>query len=143
MGFADANPALYQLMFVPRPWSRSVAREQIFVLLMATLTRCAAAGALAIDAEVAARIILSANLGLALNRIALPALFGGPGTSTQLRDTIFAQVLVKAGPPAPARPVRAAARRLRSQLLVSGTDGLDPAEQQLLEVWLRRITDRP
>src|SRR3954447_22587188 len=37
MDFAFANPALYQLMFVPRPWSQSVARERVFGLLVATL----------------------------------------------------------------------------------------------------------
>jgi len=81
MEFARQNPALYQLMFVPRPWSHSVARERVFDLLVATLVRCAAVGALTIEPVLAAQLILSANVGVALNQIAQPDLFNDPELS--------------------------------------------------------------
>jgi hypothetical protein len=139
MEFARQNPALYQLMFVPRPWSQSVARERVFGLLVTALVRCAAVGALTIDPRIAAQSILSANVGVALNQIAQPALFDDATLSHRMRDAVFGQLLVDRAKPERSAPLEAAALRLRSQLSLSGTEALDPAEAALLDRWLERI----
>ncbi|GAA0323684.1 TetR/AcrR family transcriptional regulator [Actinoallomurus spadix] len=140
MRFARDNPALYQLMFTPRPWSHSTARDRVFDLLVAALMRCAATGALTLEPRTAARLILSANIGLALNHIADPALFGDPTLSHRMRDTVFARVLTETTAREEADPLHAAALRLRAQLELAGTDALEPVETALLLHWLERIT---
>ncbi|MEU8322630.1 TetR/AcrR family transcriptional regulator [Nonomuraea sp. NPDC048881] len=140
MAFARAKPALYQLMFTPRPWSHSTARDRVMDLLVAALTRCAAAGALKAEPQTAAQLILSANVGTALDHIARPALFDDPALSHRMRDAVFSHVL--AGPAAQndADPLYAAALRLHAQLDLTGTEALEPAETALLRRWLERIT---
>ncbi|WP_306207406.1 TetR/AcrR family transcriptional regulator [Actinoplanes sp. RD1] len=140
MDFALANPALYQLMFAPRPQSHSVARRQIFELLVATLVRVSAAGALKVSPVAAAQLILPANVGLALTLIAQPALFEHPALSHRMRDAVFSAVLTSpAAAPVSAGGVPEAAQRLRSQLAVSGTQALEPVEAALLDRWLERL----
>jgi len=122
--FAEENPGLYQLMFSPRPWSKSTARATVTDLLVHTLTRCAAAGALAVEPLSAAAMILSANVGLALSNIAAPTAFTDVAIiSQQLRDALFAAVL--AAPPTPqhadAAGIVASALQLRAQLSLTGT----------------------
>jgi AcrR family transcriptional regulator len=139
--FGRDNPALYQLMFAPRPRSHAQARRKIMDLLEASLTRCAAAGALRIAPGAAAQLILPANVGLVLSCIAQPELFDDPALSDRTRDAIFAAILVSpTGAAETADPVAAAALRLRSQLAVSGTGALEPAEIQLLDRWLERLS---
>ncbi|MEU0395893.1 TetR/AcrR family transcriptional regulator [Streptomyces sp. NPDC006208] len=140
LAFAQEYPALYQLMFAPRPWSRSKARERVFDLLVAALVRCAAAGALTTEPRTAAQLILSANVGIALNHIATPALFDDPALSHRMRDAVFSQVLAEATARGETDPLRSAALRLRAQLALVGTTALEPAETTLLERWLERIT---
>lgn len=141
MAFAHENPALYQLMFVPRPWSNSVARARILELLVATLTRCAAAGSLTTEPRDAAQLILSANVGVALNQIAQPALFTDTTLSARMRDAVFGSLLDEGAKLDTGAPVQAAALRLRSQLSLSGTEALDPAELALLDRWLQRLSN--
>jgi len=138
--FARQNPALYQLMFVPRPRSHSVARQRVFDLLVATLVRCAAVGALTIDPVAAAQLILSANVGVALNRIAQPELFDNATLSHRMREAVFASVLGERAEPNPTEPLRAAALRLRAQLALTTPDTLHPQESAVLDLWLQRIT---
>lgn len=144
MAFARDNPALYQLMFAPRPWSHSTARNRVFDLLVAALVRCAAIGALRIEPRAAAEMVLAANVGIALDHIAEPARFDSPDRSHRLRDAVFARVLTQAAAPGAARddedPVRPAARRLRAQLQLAGTDALAPEESALLLRWLALMT---
>jgi AcrR family transcriptional regulator len=139
MAFAADNPALYQLMFAPRPNSAAHAYPRILQLLEATLLRCAAAGALRVTPHQAAQLILPANIGVALSQIAQPALFADPALSHRARDAVFAAVLTDARVASGPDPVAAAARQLRSQLELAGTPALAPAEKALLEVWLERI----
>jgi len=140
MEFARQNPALYHLMFAPRPRSHAQARRKIMDLLEATLLRCAATGALRMSPRAAAQLILPANIGLALSRIAQPELFADDDLSTRMREAVFAAVLSEPAAPAESDPVPAAALRLRSQLAVSGTNALEPAETALLDRWLERLT---
>ncbi|KUL21435.1 TetR/AcrR family transcriptional regulator [Actinoplanes awajinensis] len=142
MAFAAENPALYRLMFAPRPQSAATAYRRILDLLESTLLRCAARGALATTPQSAAQLILPVNIGVALSRIAQPALFGDPALSHTARDAVFAAVLADPAAPSGPDPVRAAARQLRSQLALTGTDRLEPAETALLDRWLDRI-DQP
>ena len=142
MAFAAENPALYRLMFAPRPQSASTTYRRILELLEATLLRCAAAGALTTTPRQAAQLILPANIGVALGRIAQPALFDDPALSHRARDAVFAAVLTDPAAPSGPDPVRAAARQLRSQLALSGTDRLEAVEAALLDRWLERI-DQP
>jgi AcrR family transcriptional regulator len=141
IAFGRANPALYQLMFAPRPRSHAQARRKIMDLLEATLLRCAAAGALRTTPNLAAQLILPANVGLVLSCIAQPELFDDPALSSRTREAIFGAVLIEAdaGPDALADPVAAAALRLRSQLAVGGGAPLEPAELALLDRWLERL----
>ncbi|GGQ17330.1 TetR/AcrR family transcriptional regulator [Streptosporangium pseudovulgare] len=139
MAFAKENPALYQLMFTPRPWSRSTARDRVFDLLVAALVRCAAAGALRVEPRTAARLILSANVGIALDHIAEPALFDDPGPSHRMRDVVFSYVLTETGVRNDADPLRTAALSLHAQLLLTGAEALEPAETALLLRWLERV----
>jgi AcrR family transcriptional regulator len=137
MAFAAANPALYQLMFVPRPRSRSTVRQRVFDLLAATLTRAAAAGRLTVPVEHAAQVILSANVGAALNRIAQPELFD-ERISHRMRDAVFGSLLtgstaqLETGLPA-------ASRRLLAQLELTEPTGLVAEETALLRHWLGRL----
>ncbi|MER5997414.1 TetR/AcrR family transcriptional regulator [Nonomuraea angiospora] len=140
MAFAKENQALYQLMFTPRPWSHSTARDRVTDLLVAALTRCAAAGALTVAPRTAAQLILSANVGTALDHISRPALFDDPALSHRMRDAVFSSVLTATTAHNDADPVRAAALRLHAQLDLVGTEALEPAETALLRRWLERIT---
>src|ERR1700761_9632979 len=96
MDFALGNPALYRLMFGPR---QSPANKQIFDILVGVLTRCAAAGVLRTDPVTAARLILSANVGAALNIINQPELYADPALPNRMRDAIFEALLTEAGRP--------------------------------------------
>ncbi|NYD22953.1 TetR family transcriptional regulator [Kineococcus aurantiacus] len=137
--FAAANPALYQLMFVPRPRSRSVARQRVLDLLAATLTRVAAAGRLTVEVDHAAQVVLSANVGAALNRIAQPEVFG-EDLSHRVRDAVFGSLLRDA-PRREGRPgLPSAARRLRAQLDLTDPGTLEPEETALLRRWLERLS---
>ncbi|MEU6779703.1 TetR/AcrR family transcriptional regulator [Nonomuraea angiospora] len=140
MAFAKENQALYQLMFTPRPWSHSTARDRVMDLLVAALTRCAAAGALTVAPRTAAQLILSANVGTALDHISRPALFDDPALSHRMRDAVFSHVLTESTAHDDADPVRSAALRLHAQLDLVGTEALEPAETALLRRWLERIT---
>ena len=142
MAFAAEHPALYQLMFAPRPQSAATAYRRILELLERTLLRCAAAGALTTTPRLAAQLILPTNIGVALGRIAQPGLFDDPALSHRARDAVFSAVLTDPAAPSGPDPVRSAARQLRSQLALTGTDRLEPVEAALLDRWLERI-DQP
>lgn len=139
MTFAGENPAIYQLMFSPRPWAGARARQGVMELLTATLTRCAAIGALRGPVGEAAAMLLSANVGLAFNRVADPEAFGDPAISDALRDAVFGRILVAPEQGEDADPLAAAARRLDAQLVVSPPEGLGAEETALLRVWLDRL----
>lgn len=141
MAFARENPALYQLMFTPRPWSHSTARQRVFDLLVAALVRCAAVGALKVEPRTAAELILSANVGIALHHIAVPELFKDATASHLMRDAVFAGVLTRPAGQDEGDPLQSAALRMRAQLELTGTDALESEETALLLRWLARITE--
>lgn len=137
--FALANPAVYRLMFAPLPGRTSAARQQVFDILVRTLTRCAAVGRLTTDPVVAARTILSANVGVCLNMINQPGLYDDPQLPRRMRDIVFG-ALVGVGPArADVDPTAGGAARLLAQLSIVGTDTLVPEELALLRRWLTRL----
>lgn len=140
LAFAAEHAALYQLMFTPRPWTGARARAGIMELLSATLTRCAAAGALRSTVAEAAAMLLSANVGLALNRIAHPDLFGAPSVSDALRDAVFGRILATPEATPDEDPLASAARRLSAQLAVTHPTMLVDEEAALLRLWLDRLS---
>jgi len=136
MAFALGNPAVYRLMFAPRPGATSPARQQIFDILVRVLVRAAAAGRLAGEPEAAARTILSANVGVALNMINQPGLYDDPALPTRMRDIVFGALVGGSAPAPQADPVAAAASRLHAQLSLTGSTVLAPEELALLLRWL-------
>ena len=140
MAFADENPALYQLMFTPRPWSTSNAREVVLGLLLGALTRVAAVGALAISPDKAARMILAANVGLALERIHNPDIRADADLSHSLRDSLFSSILQLAPQPVDTAPLPHAARSLAAVLRLNPPATLVPEELQLMQLWLARLS---
>jgi len=140
LAFAREHAALYRLMFAPRPWANSSARDGVTALLERTLTRCAAAGMLRVDVPVAASMLLAANVGIALDRMSTPVRHDDDAdvVADALRDAVFGAVLVES--PGLGHDVDAAPRRqLRAQLDAGGLNALLPEESALMRVWLDRL----
>jgi AcrR family transcriptional regulator len=92
--FALAHPAVYRLMFSPGLASVPSAAQEAMRLLRGVLERCAAAGVLRVEPDVAAQMIMSATIGLALNLVTQPESYSDPTLSRRVRDAVFAAVLV-------------------------------------------------
>jgi AcrR family transcriptional regulator len=95
--FAKAHPAVYRLMFSPSFATVPSAAQEAMRLLREVLDRCAAAGALRVGTDVAAQMIMSANIGVALNLVTQPENYPAPELSRQVRDAVHAAVLVPGG----------------------------------------------
>ncbi|MGO1412828.1 TetR/AcrR family transcriptional regulator [Microbacterium sp. JB110] len=140
LSFAQEHAALYQLMFAPRPWASSRARDGVIELLRRTLSRCAAAGVLRVEIDVAQAMLLAANVGLALNRMADPASYAATGVSDALRDAVMGSVLDDDGSQRGQEDAGAAARRqIRAQLRMDPPSALLPEETALMTLWLNRL----
>jgi AcrR family transcriptional regulator len=139
LAFADEHAALYRLMFAPRPWASSRARDGISALLRKTLSRCAAAGLLRVEIDVALAMLLGANVGFALNRMADPGLRDVAGASESLRDAVLSSVLDDEMPERQGDPGAAARRQIREQLRLDPPEALLAEETALLGVWLSRL----
>jgi AcrR family transcriptional regulator len=139
LAFADEHAALYRLMFAPRPWASSRARDGISALLRKTLSRCAAAGLLRVEIDVASAMLLGANVGFALNRMADPGLRDVAGASESLRDAVLSSVLDDEMPERQGDPGAAARRQIREQLRLDPPEALLAEETALLGVWLSRL----
>jgi AcrR family transcriptional regulator len=139
LAFADEHAALYRLMFAPRPWASSRARDGISALLRKTLSRCAAAGLLRVEIDVALAMLLGANVGFALNRMADPGLRDVAGASECLRDAVLSSVLDDEMPERQGDPGAAARRQIREQLRLDPPEALLAEETALLDVWLSRL----
>lgn len=120
MRFADQNPALYQLMFGLRRWLGALARRRVFDLLEATLVRCAAAGGLQLEPGIAAQLILSAKVGVALNQIAQPELCDDVGSRTRCATPCSATYPSNPQNRTPRHPARSSPAP-HSQLALTGT----------------------
>ncbi len=139
LAFAREHAALYRLMFAPRPWASSSARDGVTALLERTLTRCAAAGILRVDIGVAATMLLAANVGLALDRMDTQGRDGSDDVADALRNAVLDAVLVDSSS-GDQHDVDAASRRqLRARLEAGGSNALLPEESALMRLWLDRL----
>jgi len=139
LAFAREHAALYRLMFAPRPWASSSARDGVTALLERTLTRCAAAGMLRVDVGVAATMLLAANVGLALDRMDTKSRDDSDDVADALRNAVLDAVLVGSSS-GDHHDVDAASRRqLRARLEAGGSTALLPEESALMRLWLNRL----
>jgi AcrR family transcriptional regulator len=139
LAFAREHAALYRLMFAPRPWASSSARDGVTALLERTLTRCAAAGMLRVDVGVAATMLLAANVGLALDRMDTKGRDDSDDVADALRNAVLDAVLVGSSS-GDHHDVDAASRRqLRARLEAGGSTALLPEESALMRLWLDRL----
>jgi AcrR family transcriptional regulator len=136
--FAKAHPAVYRLMFSPSLATVPSTAQEAMRLLREVLDRCAAAGVLRVEPEAAAQMIMSANIGVALNLVTQPENYPDPELSRRVRDAVHTAVLV----PDDTRSARdsqgssvVAALQLAAILRDRGTELGEP-ETALLLHWL-------
>ncbi|MEU4173487.1 TetR/AcrR family transcriptional regulator [Streptomyces sp. NPDC026665] len=138
--FALAHPNAYKLMFSPALRTEPEAAEQAMRLLREVLERLAAQGRLCVAPDVAARMVMSANNGVALALLLRPTLFPEPNLSGMVRDAIHSAILLDSSTYSAGADVRRAA----AATLLSSLDELTPepftsAESALLGQWLAQI----
>lgn len=139
LAFAREHAALYRLMFAPRPWASSSARDGVTALLERTLTRCAAAGVLRVDVGVAATMLLAANVGLALDRMDTNGRDDSDDVADALRNAVLDAVLLGSSSEDQHDVDAASRRQLRARLEAGGSNALLPEESALMRVWLDRL----
>jgi AcrR family transcriptional regulator len=122
VAFALAHPAVYRLMYSPGFDAVPSAAQEALRLLREVLIRCAAAGRLRVDPDVAAQTIMSANVGVALSLVTQPDTYTDPDLSRRVRDAVHAGLLLHPDD----RPAEATGDRAGDT-----TDDLVPAALQL------------
>jgi AcrR family transcriptional regulator len=152
VGFALAYPSFYRLMYSPGARVSARAATQAQRMLTEVLDRCAVAGRLRVSAQVAAQVVMAANVGTALTLINRPDIFTSLDLSQRVRDAVHADILTPvrgdpldhAGPHrAPPDPPRAAAAQLHAILARTANTTLSEAENRLLLQWLTQLSDAP
>jgi len=146
VAFALAQPNYYRLMYSPAMVTPPQAAAEAHRLLTVVLERCAAAGRLRLSPDVAAQMIMSANVGVALSLITRPAIYTDPEVSTRVRDAVHAAILTPehgtvAAPNGDPDQTGTAAASLGALLRQSASTTLTPAEAQLLQEWLARLSN--
>ncbi|MEU3463890.1 TetR/AcrR family transcriptional regulator [Streptomyces sp. NPDC006733] len=152
--FALRNPNLYRLMNSPAMRTTPAAALESHQILTRDLERAAALGKLRLAPELAAQIVMSANVGVALMLVARPSTFTDRSTSHRVRDAVHASVLTPdALTPRPAPDTSASgpddtqlqstASRLSALLRRSPDRTLSVAETVLLTEWLDRLANAP
>ncbi|MFD7287762.1 TetR/AcrR family transcriptional regulator [Streptomyces sp. NPDC059863] len=152
VAFALANPNLYRLMNSPLMRKPPASALETHRILTRDLERAAAQGKLRISPDLAAQLVMSANVGVALMLVARPATFTDPDMSRRVRDAVHAAVFtpeamygaISAGDAAmtPA-DTPAIATRLGALLRQSPPTALTAAEAALLGEWLERVSNAP
>ncbi|PVE12320.1 TetR/AcrR family transcriptional regulator [Streptomyces scopuliridis] len=158
VAFALANPNLYRLMNSPLMRKPPASALEAHQILTRDLERAAAQGKLRISPELAAQMVMSANVGVALMLVGRPATFKDPDMSRRVRDAAHAAVFTpeamygetaaqdattaSADGPAPA-DTPAAAARLGALVRQSPPKALTTAETTLLSEWLERVSNAP
>ncbi|MFJ2439590.1 MULTISPECIES: TetR/AcrR family transcriptional regulator [unclassified Streptomyces] len=163
VGFARAHPNPYRLTHSPvmrKPPASTLAFHQI---LVRDLERAAARGQLRVSPELAAQMVLSANIGVALTLAARPAASTDPELSRRVRDAVHGSVFtpeaMRADPPEkgeesadngsdtattnPDGGTPVAAARLRALLRRTPSSSLTAVEAALLAEWLERVANDP
>ncbi|MFG2307596.1 TetR/AcrR family transcriptional regulator [Streptomyces sp. NPDC048566] len=152
-GFALANPNLYRLMNSPAMRTPPAAALESHRILTDDLRRAAEQGKLRLTPELAAQMIMSANVGVCLMAVSRPATFTDPSLSRRVRDAVHAVVFTpdatategpQAAAPDPAAPgVPATATRLGALLRQSPAPDFSAGESALLGEWLERLSNTP
>jgi AcrR family transcriptional regulator len=138
--FALLNPNLYRLMNSPAPRTPPAAALESHEILTQDLRRAAELGKLRLTLELAAQMITSANVGVALMLVSRPATFSDSGMSARVRDAVHAAVFtpdVYASKPLDTE-VPSTTVRLGALLRRSRESGLGPVETALMTEWLDR-----
>ncbi|MFI6278761.1 TetR/AcrR family transcriptional regulator [Streptomyces sp. NPDC050988] len=159
--FALHNPNLFRLMHSPAMRTPPAAALESHRILTSDLQRAAEQGKLRLAPELAAQIIMSANVGVALMLVSRPATFTDESVSRRVRDSVHTMVFTpdvmtastaaSAGPSTrdPSTPeadearLPATAARLNALLRQAPAPVLSPAEDALLTEWLNRISNAP
>lgn len=148
--FALRNPNLYRLMNSPAMGTPPAAALESHRILTSDLQRAAEQGKLRLAPELAAQIIMSANVGVALMLVSRPATFTDRTVSRRVRDAVHAvvftpDVMSTATETAPATgaevEVPATASRLGALLRQSPSPEFTTAESGLLGEWLDRLSN--
>ena len=138
VAFALDHPALYRLMFSPSFESVPDAAGEAMDILRGVLVRCAEAGRLAVEVDLAAQVIMSANVGVALSLITQPDRYAHAELSQRVRDAVHRDLLSDAAP-ARSAGVAVVANQLAA-LIAAGDDvPLTAAERGLLAQWLSAL----
>jgi AcrR family transcriptional regulator len=151
--FALRNPNLYRLMNSPVMRTPPAAALESHQILTRDLERAAAQGKLRLAPELAAQIVMSANVGVALMLVARPSTFTDKSTSTRVRDAVHAAIFTPdvsapagtgaEGTGSEATQVPSTAARLNALLRQSPDPALTSAETGLMTEWLDRLSNAP
>jgi AcrR family transcriptional regulator len=143
MQFALAHPAVYRLMFSPSFAEVPAAAGEAMAILRDVLVRCAAAGVLEADVDLAAQAIMAANVGVALSLVTQPERYRDPALSRRVRDAVHRELLTPqafaAREPSPAPATAAVANQLSAVVAADPEPPLSDAERRLLTEWLERL----
>ncbi|MFH8379138.1 TetR/AcrR family transcriptional regulator [Streptomyces cyaneofuscatus] len=145
--FAVRNPNLYRLMNSPAMRTPPAAALESHRILTRDLERAAAQGRIRVAPELAAQMVMSATVGVALMLVARPATFDDPGLSRRVRDAVHASILTPDPNPDPGTGAReeaevpSAAARLSALLRRAQGSGLSTAEAALMKEWLDRVAN--
>ncbi|MET7617571.1 TetR/AcrR family transcriptional regulator [Streptomyces sp. NPDC005408] len=151
--FALRNRNLYRLMNSPAMRTPPAAALESHQILTRDLERVAAQGRLRLAPELAAQMVMSANVGVALMLVSRPSTFTDPSTSRRVRDAVHAAIFTpdvfdtagapEAGKAADEIHVPSAAARLSTLLRQAHGEGLSTAESALMTEWLDRLANAP
>ena len=154
VAFALANPNLYRLMNSPAMRTPPAAALESHRILTRDLERVAAQGKLRLAPELAAQMVMSANVGVALMLVARPSTFADEALSRRVRDAVHAAVFTpdvtrqgaaddggSADTGADDTRVPAAAAQLGAVLRRSARPVLSPGETVLIGEWLDRLSN--
>ncbi|MEV0265675.1 TetR/AcrR family transcriptional regulator [Streptomyces sp. NPDC050617] len=154
--FALRNRNLYRLMNSPAMRTPPDSALESHRILERDLGRAAAQGKLRLAPELAAQMVMSANVGVALMLVSRPATFTDHSISRRVRDALHTAIftpeaiagLSDTASRGPADttddvPVPATAARLRALLHQSPDTALSPAEAALLAQWLDKLANGP
>lgn len=152
--FALRNPNLYRLMNSPAMHTPPAAALESHQILTRDLERAAAQGKLRLAPALAAQIVMSANVGVALMLVSRPATFTDRGISGWVRDAVHATIFTPevsgsgaasegsvAGGQETQLPSTAA--RLGTLLRQSSGSALSVAEAALMGQWLDTLSNAP
>ncbi|MEV6243387.1 TetR/AcrR family transcriptional regulator [Lentzea sp. NPDC051838] len=135
VAFAKAHPSVYRMMYSPSFDAVPDAAKEALLLLRLVLERCAEAGRLRTDPETAAKVIMSANVGVALSIVTQPETYADPGLSTQVRDAVHNRLLILEPVPDTDTSLLTTSVQLAALLRTRRT-ALSDAETALMLQWL-------